>query len=135
MVDTTTDTAMKVGQQWWLIGGIVLVGLAGLMTFTNPGNRSYEQYASEQLSQYLKEEGCSQLAGKLGGIGTSYCKTLVETIQPQMKQAIAQETKRHNYLLFSIYKTELSLPSPAPTYYFETVGILHNFYTYQAEEL
>ncbi len=116
-------------------GGIILGGLGGFMVITNPGQRDYEQYATETLSSYLKEEVCIQAPRGLGGFLQSYCKTLVDTGQPQIKTLISTTTKRQNYLLFSIYETELSLPSPVPSYQFETIGAFQQFYTYTAEEL
>jgi hypothetical protein len=126
---------MKVGQRVMWVGGVALVGLGGFLTITNPSSQAYEQYATERLTLYLKEEGCTQISQQLGGVVQSFCKSLVDTGRPQIQQLIAQQTKRHNYLLFSIYQTELSLPSPAPSYYFETIGAFENFYTYQVEEL
>jgi hypothetical protein len=126
---------MKVGQQLIVVGGVALIGLGGLMIATNPGSQVYEQYATEQLAQYLKTEGCTQLSDKLGGFVQGYCKTLVDTGRPQLEKLISQQTTRQNYLLFSIYQTNLSLPSPVPSYHFETIGAFQNFYTYKVEQL
>jgi hypothetical protein len=126
---------MKVGQQFLWVGGVVLMGLGGLMVVSNPGSLAYEQYATERLTFYLKDEGCSQLTENLGGLGQGYCQSLVDTGRPQIQQIVAQQTKRQNYLLFSIYQTELLLPSPAPSYRFETIGIFQSFHVYQAEKL
>ena len=126
---------MKVRQQFMWFGGAVLVGLSGALVITNPDNEAYEEYATERIVLYLKEDGCREISQEAGAIVESLCKTAVDTIRPQIPQLISQQTKRQNYLLFSIYQTELSPPSPAPSYHFETVGILQTFYTYQAEEI
>ncbi|MBF2021219.1 MAG: DUF4359 domain-containing protein [Hydrococcus sp. C42_A2020_068] len=132
---TIASMTMKIGQRLMWVGRVAIVGMGGLLVVTNPSNQAYEQYATERLTLYLKEEGCTQVSEKLDGIVQSFCKSLVDTARPQIKQLIAQQTKRHNYLLFSIYQTKLSPPAPAPGYYFETIGALENFYTYQVEEL
>jgi hypothetical protein len=126
---------MKVGQQLMGVGGVVLVGLGGLMVVTNPNYNAYEQYATEELTLYLKDNVCTQVSQKLGGFLQSYCKSLVDAGRPQIQELIAQQTTRQNYFLFSIYQTELSLPSPVSSYQFETIGAFQNFYTYQVEEL
>ena len=105
------------------------------MAITNPGQVDYEKYATETLSTYLKEEICPQAQQQLGGLLQSYCKSLVDTGKPQIQKLISQQTTRHNYLIFSIYQTELSLPSPIPSYQFQTVGAFQHFYTYEAQEL
>lgn len=127
--------AMKFEQQLRWFGGAILVTFGGLSVFTNPNNNAYEQYATEQLSVYLKENVCTKVSQPLSGLLQSHCKTLVDTGRPQIQELIAQQTTRQNYLLFSVYKTELSLPSPIPTYQFGTFGAFQNFYTYEAEEL
>lgn len=117
-----------------LVGGITLVGAGTCMVITNPGKPDYESYATEALTTYLKQEVCPQASGELGGFLKSHCKTLVDTGRPHIRQVIANKTIRQNYLLFSIYETELFLPAPVPSYQFETIGILRQFYTYQADK-
>jgi hypothetical protein len=117
-----------------VVGGVALAGIGAFMTLTNPGQHDYEDYATEALTVYLKQEVCPQAPGELGGFLVSYCKTLVDTGRPHIETLITKTTNRHNYLLFSIYETELTLPSPVPNYEFETIGAFQQFYTYQAEE-
>lgn len=115
--------------------GIILLGSAVLMAIGNPGKPDYESYAVETLSLYLKKEVCPQAPVEFGGFVQSYCKTLVDAGQPQIKQIISQTSNQQNFLLFSIYETTLSLPAPLPTYEFQTIGVMRQFYTYQAAEL
>ncbi|MEL4897481.1 DUF4359 domain-containing protein [Crocosphaera sp. Alani8] len=118
-----------------VIGGVSLIGLGTGMVLTNPGRMDYETYATDTLSSYLKYEVCSQAAsGGLGNFLASHCKTLVDTGKPHIKRVIANKTIRQNYLLFSIYETELLLPSPVPNYEFGTIGVFQQFYTYQADQ-
>lgn len=117
-----------------MIGGVLLGTFGAMMAATNPGQTDYESYATDALTTYLKQDVCTQVAQELGGFLTSYCKTIVDTGKPQIKQIIGHRTIRANYGLFSIYETEIALPSPVPSYQFGTIGILDNFYTYQAEE-
>lgn len=119
------------------IVGITVTGMGAVMAITNPGQIDYEQYAAEELSSYLKENVCNQTQGQqeVKNLVRGYCKTLVDTGRPQIQDIIALTTKRQNFLLFSIYQTELSFPSPVPSYQFGTIGVLQNFYTYEAQEI
>ncbi|WP_267382792.1 DUF4359 domain-containing protein [Cyanobacterium sp. uoEpiScrs1] len=116
------------------VGGVALAGLGVLMIVTNPGQNDYEHYATDTLTEYLKQEVCLQAPQQLGDFLRSYCKTLVDTGRPQIEQIIAKETIRRNYLLFSVYETQLSLPFPIPSYEFGTIGALQKFYTYEIQE-
>lgn len=107
--------------------GLILSGL--ILVITNPGQGNYEQYASEKLNSYLKEDVCPEIAQQL----RNPCRILVDFARPKLDLAIAAQTQRQNFLLFSIYQTELSIPSALPDYHFETLGIFDRFYTYCAE--
>jgi hypothetical protein len=129
------ERAIRFGQQLRWVGGALSIGIGGLLVFTNPSHNAYEEYATEKLTDYLKENVCTKVSQPLGNFLQSHCKTLVDTGRPQIQELIAQQTTRQNYLLFSIYRTELSLPSPVPAYHFATFGAFQNFYIYEAEEL
>ena len=117
------------------VGGTILIGLGGIMFLTNLGQQGYEQYAERALDTHLKEEVCAEASQKLGKWLQNQCYNLVDTARPHLTQIIIQQTTRTNFILFSIYQTDLPLPDPFPNYHLETIGILGNFYTYQADEL
>ncbi|NEN96533.1 MAG: DUF4359 domain-containing protein [Moorea sp. SIO1F2] len=125
---------MKISQVVTAFGTIVLAVVGGSMVVTNPGQATYEDYAVEQLSKYLKEEVCPQAPETLGSFLRRQCTILVDTGRPQIKQVVAQTTKRENFLLFSIYRTDLDVSTLIPSYSFETVGICQQFYLYKADE-
>ncbi|MBD0389868.1 MAG: DUF4359 domain-containing protein, partial [Nostoc sp. C3-bin3] len=52
----------------------------------------------------------------------------------QIQEIIARTTERQNYIIFSIYRTDLKISSWIPSYKFETVGAFDQFYTYTAEK-
>ena len=105
------------------------------MAFTNPSNQAYEDYATENLTTYLKDEACNNISKDLGNFLQSPCKNLVDIAQPQIKELIAQKTTRKNFVLFSIYETQLNLNNSLPSYQFQTVGLLANFQVYQKEKI
>lgn len=122
------------------IGGVTLAGLGVSMALTNPGKDTYEIYAVEQLSTYLKQEVCTQAPKGLDILPQNpeflqrQCQSLVDTGQPQIRQLISQTTERQNLIFLSIYRTDLNIGSFVPRYKFETVGIFQKFYTYQAKQ-
>jgi hypothetical protein len=118
--------------------GASLLGI-GVATFvTNPDQSSYEAYATRRLTAYLDEQVCAK-----AGILSNVCESALRDNQSQIKQFIANNTDRQNFLFWSIYKTDLAagelLPSAlqdaVPAYHFETVGLFSSFYTYTAERL
>ena len=79
------------------IGGVMVLASGALMAIGNPGKPDYEDYAVETLSTYLKTEICPKAPADFGGFVQSYCKTLVDAGQPQIKQIIAQTTNQQNF--------------------------------------
>lgn len=116
-----------------LIGiGVVVLGAGIALGVTNPGREEYRVYAADILATHLKEDVCTDL-----GRGQDLCQSFVEESRPQLQQIIDRNTSRDNFFLFSIYRTELSLPIPIPgipTIHAETVGGLTRFHTYELDE-
>lgn len=117
------------------IGGIIVLGISAIAFLTNPGEHKYQEYAQATIQTKLKDEVCTQADKDLGPWLSGQCHILITTASPYLAEVVNQQTKRHNFLLFSIYQADLSLPSPIPKYRLQTVGILGNFYIYQAKKL
>jgi hypothetical protein len=119
---------------------VALAGVAGLaalgvvMAKTNPGQSEYEDYAVERLTQYLKQDVCQKTTNFFENFINSQCERLVEQANPQMREILARTTQKQNFVVFSVYTTDLRLSSLLPAYRFQTVGAFSNFYTYTAEE-
>ncbi|HEY9872550.1 MAG TPA: DUF4359 domain-containing protein [Candidatus Obscuribacterales bacterium] len=124
------------------IGGIALVGLGAAMALTNPSQDDYEEYAAQTLTTYLKENVCPKAPKFLGNSLGGQCSSLVDSNQSEIKQLVTKGTQQQNFILFSVYKTNLSMrgivpffpASVLPSYHFETVGVFNDFYTYQAQK-
>ncbi|TVQ48182.1 MAG: DUF4359 domain-containing protein [Gloeocapsa sp. DLM2.Bin57] len=124
------------GSQLIFKGGVITLGiLGGLLLVTNPGQKNYEDYAATSLSTYLKQDFCQKANGQGGDFLVTQCKSLVDIARPQLDEFIATKTERSNFFLFSIYETNISLFDPLPSYRFQTVGFLQQFYTYNHEKL
>ncbi len=116
-------------------GAIALIGTG--LAVTNPGPTAYEDFAVQELSRYLQANICQELPPELRQF-SEQCRslgaTLLDTARPQLQNLIAQSTRRENYLLFSIYRTDFSAPPLPRGYEFETVGVFGQFYIYQMVE-
>lgn len=126
---------MKSSQIFLGIVGLVVLGSAGLMALTNPDETAFGEFALQQV----KTQGCKEVPQ----IIREQCPQFVQDNQSQVKKLITQSTKRENYGLFSIYRTNLSTRSivpnlpiflDLPAFQLETVGMFGKFYIYQAEQ-
>ncbi len=111
------------------IGAVGVVGLGVAMAIANPSPEAYYEYATMRMTEYLNNVACEKVP-----MGKKPCLSLVRSAQPQISQLISQNSERYNFFLFSIYTTKFSLPL-LPTYQFETLGALQNFYIYKQEKL
>ncbi|AFY34071.1 DUF4359 domain-containing protein [Calothrix sp. PCC 7507] len=112
--------------------GLAILGVT--MAVTNPKQAEYEDYAVQRLTQYLKTDVCKKTQGFIESLVNFKCEKAVESVTPQMREIIASTTKQQDFMIFSIYRTDLKLNSWIPSYKFETVAAFNNFYTYRAEE-
>jgi hypothetical protein len=113
------------------------VGLAALgvtMAKANPSQVEYEEYAVQRLTEYLKTDVCKKTTNFIENLIRFNCEKLVDSANPQIQEIIARTTERQNYIIFSIYRTDLKISSWIPSYKFETVGAFDQFYTYTAEK-
>ncbi len=124
------------------VAGLTLLGVS--MATTNPSQAAYEEYATQRLTQYLKDNVCDKsqsfldkgfLDNLLGKID-SQCDKLLDSANPQVQEIISKTTQRQNFIIFSIYHTNLKLESFSliPGYKFESVGAFNNFYIYKAQK-
>lgn len=115
----------------WKISQFGIIVLLIVLTVTNPGANKYELYASRQLISYFKNELCSQ-ATETKEI-QSTCRIFIDTIRPQIKIILTKNTRKQNFLLFSLYYTDFSLSPVVPEYNFTTLGIVDRFFTKSEE--
>lgn len=116
------------------IGGIVAIGIGAIAFLTNPGEQKYLQYADATLKTKVKDKVCAQVSKDLGVWLEGQCHILINTASPYIAEVIVRQTRRDNFLLFSIYQTDLPLPAPLSDYHLETIGVFGNFYIYQAQK-
>jgi Domain of unknown function (DUF4359) len=115
--------------------GLGSVGLGLALAMTNPAPEAFAEFAL----QHLREAGCQQIPFGLA----SQCPRFVDDNKAQIQRIMADNTERQDFILFSIYQTHLSTRSLVPdfplmpmlpTFHFQTVGILGNFYLVEAKK-
>jgi len=123
---------MKIVSIAALAGAAALIAYGVAMAGTKPSQAEYEEYATQKLSQYLKEQGCSKTPNLLDNLIKFNCKNLIDSAAPQIRQIVNASTQKRDYIIFRVYTTNLQINSVIPSYKFETVGALDNFFTYKA---
>jgi hypothetical protein len=113
-----------------LIGSLTLLGVGGIMILTNPQPADYEAYAIEQIANRAKEE-CNRVPAGFGIVLQGPCRAAIEAAKPQIRPLLNAATTRQNFVLFSIYQTDLSVPALKFHTQVETIGAFNNFYTYK----
>ncbi|MFM7448051.1 MAG: DUF4359 domain-containing protein [Leptolyngbyaceae cyanobacterium] len=107
-----------------LTGGLLSMGL---LAVANPNQADYEAFATQELMLYAQENLCNHAPLGL----STQCQGFLHSNQAQIRHLITQGTRRHNYGLFSLYQTDLSISSLLPSYRIEAIGILHHFLIYK----
>ncbi len=112
---------------------IVLLGVLGLcvLGLTNPDPAAYEIYAVEQAGNLAKEQ-CTQAPAGLGILIQGPCRATVEAYLPQLRPLLAATTTRQNLILFSIYRSNISIPAANFNAKVESIGIGNHFFIYKA---
>ena len=116
------------------VGAAGLAALGVIMAKTNPDQPKYEEYAVQGLTKYLKSDVCKKTPNLLENLIKINCNKLVDSANPQIRDIIAATTARQNYVIFSVYRTEIKIDNLLPNYKFETVAAFDNFYTYKADK-
>ena len=113
--------------QIFLLGMLALSGLAA----TNPDRVAYEIYAVARVGDLARDE-CSRAPAGLGILIEGPCRAAIEAYKPQIRPLLASTTTRQNLLLFSIYRSDISIPVVNFKAQVESIGIFNNFFTYKA---
>jgi Domain of unknown function (DUF4359) len=117
--------------KWWQIVLVGIVGLCGL-GLTNPDRIAYENYAVEKIGDLARDQ-CNQAPAGFGEMLKGPCRAAIAAYQPQLRPLLAATTTHQNCGLFSIYRSNISIPAVNFNAQVKSIGILNNFFTYQAE--
>lgn len=118
-----------------LISLIPIAIISGVMLFTNPSKTDYIDYAATRFVKQTKEAMCKTSQTKdtpewqktFGELVEGACKGALElvgkNIREDVEKYISNATEKQNFLLFTIYSTELLDQK------IHTVGVFGNFIT------
>ncbi|WP_069789331.1 DUF4359 domain-containing protein [Cyanobacterium sp. IPPAS B-1200] len=113
-----------------IVSGTTLAIFGGILMFTNPNQKQYEEFAEEKLSLYAKENLCQAGASGLDQVVKSQvCHMMVEAGKGQIPRVVRETTQKKDYMVLSIYETNLYL------YKFRTIGVFNNFYVLDVNQL
>ena len=101
-----------------LIGAAVV---AGVMAITNPSKDRYIEHATEQFSETGKTSICA--GDNIPIAAQQSCKFVISQGKGVIKALVENSTKQQNFVLFSVYETDM--PNKKVT----TIAAFGNFYT------
>jgi hypothetical protein len=117
----------------WQLVLLSIVGIGGAISIaalTNPDRADYEVYAVEQVGN-LAASQCNRAPDGFKIVLQAPCRAAIDALKPQIRPILAANTTRQNYILFSIYRSKLSMPSVKLDTQVESIGIFKTFYTYK----
>lgn len=81
--------------------GVFLGAIAGILALSNPTKEAH----AENLVWQIKDNYCQQT--QLSDVAQAGCYTIAPLPPSAIEPVIISYTRRHNYLLFSIYTTDI----------------------------
>ena len=114
----------------WQIVLLGILGLCGLGLLTNPDRAAYETYAVDRVGNLAKDQ-CDRAPAGLGSLIQGPCRGVIEAYKPQIRPLLAATTSHQNWLIFSIYRSDISIPAVNFNGRVESIGIFNNFFTYK----
>lgn len=111
-----------------VVGLVAVSGIA--LALTNPGQAAYDEFATQKITDFVLQDVCQTpqsgaLPDILGSVLSEGCRAIATSRRAEIKSFVANNTQRQNFILFSLYTTEL------PTRSVKTVGIFNQFFIYQ----
>jgi hypothetical protein len=107
------------------MGGIAVAGVGVVLALTNPSPITYHRYAAKTLSLFVMRdlcEGRSQTPKILESYTTEGCQAIASQGESAILSFIENNTDYQNFILFSLYTTELPVRS------LRVLGIFNKFF-------
>jgi Domain of unknown function (DUF4359) len=97
---------------------------------TNPDQSAYENYAVDRIGELARDQ-CNKASAGLGIVLQGPCRAAVDAYKSQLRPLLAATTTRQNWIVFSIYKSDISIPTANIKAQVESIGIFNHFFTYK----
>ena len=117
----------------WQIGLLMIVagsGLGGVMALTNPSQSAYESFAVDRIGDLAKDK-CDRAPNGLGAFIQGPCRAAIEAYKPELRPILAAATSRQNWVLFSVYRSNIMVPIVNLQVQVESIGIFDRFFVYK----
>ena len=128
----TNHGSMKKIKMIAIAVGCALVGVGGALAVTNPRQEAYNDFATQAAIAYLKTEVCAKAPSAFGL--QAVCQSELESNQSKIRTIIVDGTQRQDFIVFSLYTTNLSISPDLPSYHVESVGVLGRFVIYKTQK-
>jgi hypothetical protein len=100
------------------------------MVLTNPDRFAYETVAVDRISDLAKDQ-CDRAPAGLGVFLKEPCQAAIEAYKPQLRLLLTEHTSRQNWVIFSIYRSDISIPVGNMNARVETIGMFDRFFIYK----
>lgn len=91
---------------------------------TNPNQKKFEQFVAKKGNKTIQQEVCKnnfQSRDILENFASKACTLISNTSMELVARFVAENSTRHNYLLFSIYELDVNIHKS------KTLGLFNNF--------
>ena len=106
-------------------------GLGGVMALTNPNpsQSAYESFIVDRISELTKDK-CDRAPNELRVFIQGPCRAAIKALEPELQPLLAISTNRENWVLFSIYRSNILVPIVDWQVQVESIEDPDRFYLY-----
>ncbi len=99
----------------WCTALALGAGVTGVaLAFTNPGLEEFESFAGDQLAELAVEEVCAHRLPMTLKLVIQNCPELIRSQHKVLGELARRNTRRQNFGLFSLYRTQIGGPTVLP---------------------
>jgi hypothetical protein len=118
-------STVSIGRASRWIGGIAVVGIGTVLALTNPSSTVYHRYAAKTVSLFVMRDLCQERVHQsemLKSFTLESCQAIADQGETAILSFIQNNTDHQNFILFSLYTTELPMRS------LRVLGIFNRFF-------
>jgi hypothetical protein len=118
-------STVSIGRASRWIGGIAMLGVGTVLALTNPSSTVYHHYAAKTVSLFVMRDLCQERMPQsemLKSFTLESCQGIADQGETAILSFIQNNTDHQNFILFSLYTTELPMRS------LRVLGIFNRFF-------